>query len=184
MKAAYLADQRRRGDFSDPFLEADRRETAKLEAAAKRVHPTLHLPAIPPQPPAPAASPFPGSSTPAPSMFPQPGASSGSGQSLFSTPSLAAASAAAPASSLFSTPSSAPAAGLFGPPGFSPQSTPFASAQTPSLLGPGTPSFAPTPPIGSSPLFSLPSFATGKHAMSLFLQIYIERTMGLLWSEA
>ncbi|KAE9449759.1 hypothetical protein C3L33_18342, partial [Rhododendron williamsianum] len=36
MKAAYLADQRRRGDANDPFLEADRRETAKQEAAARR----------------------------------------------------------------------------------------------------------------------------------------------------
>ncbi|KAK4393356.1 Nuclear pore complex protein [Sesamum angolense] len=45
MKTAYLADQRRRGDGNDPFLEADRRETAKQEAAARRVHPTLHLPA-------------------------------------------------------------------------------------------------------------------------------------------
>ncbi|CAA7404317.1 unnamed protein product [Spirodela intermedia] len=162
MKTAYLADQRRRGDFSDPFLEADRRETAKLEAAAKRVHPTLHLPAIPSQSPTAAVSPFPGSSTPAPSVFPQPGGgSSGSGQSLFSTPSSAVASAAAPVSSLFSTPSSVPTSGLFGPPGFSPQSTPFAPTQTPSLLGPGTPSFMPTPSIGSSPLFSLPSFASG-----------------------
>ncbi|KAF8087551.1 hypothetical protein N665_0578s0004 [Sinapis alba] len=45
MRIAYLADQRRRGECNDPFLEADRRETAKQEAAAKRVHPTLHLPA-------------------------------------------------------------------------------------------------------------------------------------------
>ncbi|CAN6986390.1 unnamed protein product [Brassica oleracea var. botrytis] len=45
MRTAYLADQRRRGECNDPFLEADRRETAKQEAAAKRVHPTLHLPA-------------------------------------------------------------------------------------------------------------------------------------------
>ncbi|CAN6825242.1 unnamed protein product [Brassica oleracea] len=44
MRTAYLADQRRRGGCNDPFLEADRRETAKQEAAAKRVHPTLHLP--------------------------------------------------------------------------------------------------------------------------------------------
>ncbi|KAJ0251127.1 Nuclear pore complex protein NUP58 [Hirschfeldia incana] len=45
MRTAYLADQRRRGERNDPFLEADRRQTAKQEAAAKRVHPTLHLPA-------------------------------------------------------------------------------------------------------------------------------------------
>uniref|UniRef100_UPI004072FD0D NUP58 n=1 Tax=Arabidopsis thaliana TaxID=3702 RepID=UPI004072FD0D len=41
MRTSYLADQRRRGECHDPFLEADRRETAKQEAAAKRVHPTL-----------------------------------------------------------------------------------------------------------------------------------------------
>ncbi|CAH1420823.1 unnamed protein product [Lactuca virosa] len=44
MKTAYLSDQRGRGDTNDPFLEADRRETAKRAAAARRVHPTLHLP--------------------------------------------------------------------------------------------------------------------------------------------
>ncbi|XVE82723.1 hypothetical protein DITRI_Ditri16bG0029000 [Diplodiscus trichospermus] len=38
MKTAYLADQRRRGEVNDSFLEADGRETAKQEAAAKRVY--------------------------------------------------------------------------------------------------------------------------------------------------
>ncbi|KAE8690302.1 VAMP721 protein [Hibiscus syriacus] len=33
MKTTYLADHRGRGDVNDPFLEADRRETAKQEAA-------------------------------------------------------------------------------------------------------------------------------------------------------
>ncbi|XP_024978510.1 nuclear pore complex protein NUP58 isoform X2 [Cynara cardunculus var. scolymus] len=37
MKTAYLVDQRGRGDGNDPFLEADRRETAKKAAAARRV---------------------------------------------------------------------------------------------------------------------------------------------------
>ena len=45
MRTAYLADQRRRGELNDPFLEADRRETAKQEVAAKRAHPILYLPA-------------------------------------------------------------------------------------------------------------------------------------------
>lgn len=41
MKSAYLADHRRRwGEVNDPFLEADRRETARQEAASKGVHPT------------------------------------------------------------------------------------------------------------------------------------------------
>ncbi|KAL3525733.1 hypothetical protein ACH5RR_014105 [Cinchona calisaya] len=43
MKTAYLAHQHRRGDA---FLEADGRKTAKQEASARRVHPTLHLPAV------------------------------------------------------------------------------------------------------------------------------------------
>ncbi|KAK8674016.1 hypothetical protein V6N13_112322 [Hibiscus sabdariffa] len=34
MKTAYLADHHHRGDVNDPFLETDRRETAKQEAAA------------------------------------------------------------------------------------------------------------------------------------------------------
>ncbi|KAM1590089.1 hypothetical protein PS2_033954 [Malus domestica] len=45
MKTAYLVNKRRPGYGNDPFLEANRRETARQEAAAKKVHPTLHLPA-------------------------------------------------------------------------------------------------------------------------------------------
>jgi nucleoporin p58/p45 len=41
MRIAFIADRRRRGDDTNPFLEADRREVAKREVAAKRVHPTV-----------------------------------------------------------------------------------------------------------------------------------------------
>lgn len=170
MKTAYLADQRRRGGGNDPFLEADRREIAKQEAAARRVHPTLHLPANSAQPSTQGAGLFASSAMPASSVQQQPaggtsGASSGSsGLSLFSTPSAPGSS-----SSLFSTPTtSAPTSSLFGTPGFTPQSTPFGasssslfgSAQTPSLFA-SSPSFTPTPTIGSANLFSTPTLTPG-----------------------
>ncbi|XP_072952566.1 nuclear pore complex protein NUP58 [Typha angustifolia] len=168
MKTAYLNNQRRRGDGNDPFLEANRREVAKQEAASRRVHPTLHLPATP-QPTTQIAGAFPNSATSVPTP-PQPSsgpsaATAGSGLSLFSTPSPAATS-----SFLFSTPTpSAPSSTLFGSSGFSPQSTPFGTAstslfgssQTPSGFGTSTPSFASTPAMGSSPLFSTPSLGAG-----------------------
>lgn len=170
MKTAYLADLRRRGEGNDPFLEADRRETAKQEAAARRVHPTLHLPANSPQQSIQGAGLFASSVMPASNVQQQPAigtsaASSGSsGLSLLNTPAAPASS-----SSLFSTPTtSAPTSNLFGTPSFTPQSTPFGtastslfgSAQTPSLFG-SNPSFAPTQTIGSSTLFSTPTLATG-----------------------
>ncbi|KAL3833384.1 hypothetical protein ACJIZ3_008120 [Penstemon smallii] len=157
MKTAYLADQRHRGDGNNPFLEADRRETAKLEAASRRVHPTLHLPAVS-QPTTQVTGPFassaaPGASTatntPAPVL-----ASTGSGSSLFSTPSAAMTS-----SSLFSTPAtSAPTSSLFGfGTAASPQS-PFDSAST-SAFNISNPLFSTTPSSGVSN-FATP-FATG-----------------------
>lgn len=102
MKTAYLADQRRRGDFNDPFLEADRRETAKQEAAAKRVHPTLHLPTN--LQPSTQVVGLLTSTTPGASIAPQtsPAASSGGGFSHFVTP--ASTSASSMSSSLFETP--------------------------------------------------------------------------------
>ncbi|KAJ7952902.1 nuclear pore complex protein NUP58 [Quillaja saponaria] len=112
MKTAYLAEQRRRGDVNDPFLEADRRETARQEAATKRVHPTLHLPANL-QPSIQAAVLFSSSGVQPPSTGPQASAvtsaSSGSGLSLFSTPS-APSSSMSP--SLFTTPATSPLFGL------------------------------------------------------------------------
>ncbi|KAK4488355.1 hypothetical protein RD792_004113 [Penstemon davidsonii] len=157
MKTAYLADQRHRGDGNNPFLEADRRETAKLEAASRRVHPTLHLPAVS-QPTTQVTGPFASSAapggastatnTPAPVL-----ASTGSGSSLFSTPSAAMTS-----SSLFSTPAtSAPTSSLFGT-AASPQSNPFSSAST-SAFNISTPLFSTTPSSGVSN-FATP-FATG-----------------------
>ncbi|CAN1823243.1 Nuclear pore complex protein NUP58 [Linum perenne] len=139
MRAAYLVDQRRRGEGNDPFLEADRRETARQEAAAKRVHPTSHLPANS-QPSTQVAGLLPSSAAPAASTAPQtattaPGtASSGAGLSLFSTP----ASSSMAGTSLFATPAtSAPASSLFGSSGAPPQSSLF-GASSPSLFGPAS----------------------------------------------
>ncbi|WVZ60674.1 hypothetical protein U9M48_010664 [Paspalum notatum var. saurae] len=42
MKTEYLNDQRCWGDSSDPFLEANNREAAQQEAAARIIHPMLH----------------------------------------------------------------------------------------------------------------------------------------------
>jgi nucleoporin p58/p45 len=145
MKSAYLADQRRRGEGNDPFLEADRRETAKQKAAARRVHPTIHLPANS-QPSTQVAVLFSSSATLATSAAPQtslalPAASSGTGlfstptvatsSSLFSTPSLAAT----PQTSLFGT-TSTPQTSLFGPTS-TPQTSLFGQTTTPqtSLFG-------------------------------------------------
>lgn len=162
MKSAYLADQRRRGDSNDPFLEADRRQLAKQEAASKRVHPTLHLPAVS-QPSTQVAGLFAGSAAPAinapqPSLGTTP-ASSGSGFSLFTSP------AAAPSANLFSTPASAPTPSLFGSPAASPQ-PPILGTLQPSLFGP-TPaqSFGSSPATGTSPFSSTP-FASGQPAGS------------------
>lgn len=161
MKTAYLADQRRRGDGSDPFLEADRRETARQEAAAKRVHPTLHLP-VNSQPSAQVGGSFTNTATGAlvaPQTSAVTSASSGGGLSLFSTPSSAPASSMS--SSLFATPAtSASASSLFGS-GVSPQmsSSSLFAASTLSLFGSTVPSFGSTTSAGAS-LFSTP-FASG-----------------------
>ncbi|KAL9671893.1 hypothetical protein QQ045_009466 [Rhodiola kirilowii] len=165
MKMAYLADQRRRGDSDNPFLEADRRETAKLEAAAKRVHPTLHLPAAP-QPAAQGAALFSSSSALGTSTAAQTSAATSStGGGLFSTPFSAPSSTL----SLFSTPStSAPTSSLFGAStAATPQTTNFGassgslfgSASTPSLFGNTASAFGTTASTGGA-LFSTP-FASG-----------------------
>ncbi|CAH9084202.1 unnamed protein product [Cuscuta europaea] len=151
MKTAYLIDQRRRGDAGDPFLEADRRETAKQEAAARRVHPTLHLPA-PPKPPTHVTGLQSSSAMPGSSTAPQTSAvisnnSAASGSSLFSTPAIATSS-----SSLFSTPTtSAPTASLFGS-GASPQTSLFGPSST------STPAFS-NPLFGSTPSSAVTNFS-------------------------
>ncbi|KAA8547252.1 hypothetical protein F0562_003884 [Nyssa sinensis] len=140
MKTAYLADQRRRGDGNDPFLEADRRETAKQEAAARRVHPTLHLPAIS-QPSTQVAGLFASSATTGALTAPQTSAavsSASAGNPLFGTPS------AATSSSLFSTPTTSAPVSLFGSSGASPQTSLFGSLSTP------TPLFGNTAPLFGS----------------------------------
>ncbi|XP_022751315.1 nuclear pore complex protein NUP58-like [Durio zibethinus] len=159
MKTAYLTDQRRRGDVNDPFLEADRRETAKQEAAAKRVHPTLHLPANS-QTSTQVAGLFASSATPAAASASQTSAaissaSSGGGLSLFSTPSSAPASSMS--SSLFSTPTTGASiqTSLFS----SSSGSLLGSASTPSLFSSTTPAFGSTASAGGL-LFSTP-FASG-----------------------
>ncbi|XP_022132956.1 nuclear pore complex protein NUP58 [Momordica charantia] len=167
MKAAYLADQRRRGDGNDPFLEADRRETARQEAAAKRVHPTLHLPANL-QPSTQAAGLLASSGNQGASTVPQSftvatPASSGGGLSLFSTPSAPSTAS----SSLFMTPTaSVQTSSLFSSSGatapttlFGSSSAPLFSASTTTPFGSTAPSFGQSASAGSS-LFSTP-FASG-----------------------
>ncbi|KAI7730995.1 hypothetical protein M8C21_018250, partial [Ambrosia artemisiifolia] len=160
MKTAYLADQRGRGDGNDPFLEADRRETAKQVAAARRVHPTLHLPSNS-QPSTQAAGSLlaASSATPATSAAPPasaPAATGGSG--LFSSPFSATSS-----STLFSTPATSTPFPLFQSSGASPQTSIFgpSSTSTPSL-------FNSTPAAGTS-TFSTPfstNPSTGASAFS------------------
>lgn len=160
MKTAYLADQRHRGDGNDPFLEADRRETAKQEAAAKRVHPTLHLPALP-QPATQvsglfASSAMPGASTAFGAAPPASSASSGSGSgfSLLATPTAS--------SSLFSTPNIL---------GASPQSSLYGTmSATPAMAGSAS-LFASTPASGVS-TFVTP-LATGKLSFNISFTHFI-----------
>ncbi|EPS70070.1 hypothetical protein M569_04692, partial [Genlisea aurea] len=152
MKTAYLADQRGRGDCNDPFLEADRRETAKQEAAARRIHPTLHLPAVS-QPTGQAVGSL---AIGSPSVVPTatnvsaPGsAMSASGSSLFSTP---IASMTQP---LFSTPlTGASSLGTAA----TQSSSPFNTTLLKSAFGSSTPLFGSTPAAGASALTA--SFGT------------------------
>ncbi|KAL5714448.1 hypothetical protein ACHQM5_016411 [Ranunculus cassubicifolius] len=155
MKMAYLADQRRRGDVNDPFLEADRRELAKQEAAAKRVHPTLHLPSRP-QPSTQIAGLH--TTTSNTLQLPPPTSTASTGLSLFSTPTSAPSATAATSSpSLFATPTvAAPQSSIFGS---ASSGSLFGSTPTPSLFGNNTPAFGQTAATGTS-LFSTP-FASG-----------------------
>ncbi|CAN0911874.1 Nuclear pore complex protein NUP58 [Linum grandiflorum] len=158
MRAAYLVDQRRRGEGNDPFLEADRRESARQEAAAKRVHPTSHLPANS-QPSTQVAGLLTSTVAPAASTAPQT-ASSGAGLSSFSTPAFAPSSSTA-GTSLFATPAiSAPTSSLFGQTGASPQSSLFTPASTPSLFSNTASAFTSATPAAGGGLFSTP-FASG-----------------------
>ncbi|CAN1225203.1 Nuclear pore complex protein NUP58 [Linum grandiflorum] len=149
MRAAYLVDQRRRGEGNDPFLEADRRESARQEAAAKRVHPTSHLPANS-QPSTQVAGLLTSTVAPAASTAPQT-ASSGA----------FAPSSSTAGTSLFATPAiSAPTSSLFGQTGASPQSSLFTPASTPSLFSNTASAFTSATPAAGGGLFSTP-FASG-----------------------
>ncbi|KAJ0810868.1 putative nucleoporin p58/p45 [Helianthus annuus] len=159
MKTAYLADQRGRRDGNDPFLEADWRETAKQVAAARRVHPTLHLPSSS-QPSTQAAGSL-LAATPATSAAPPASALAATGGSgLFSTPFSSTSS-----SSISSTPAtSALSFPLFQSSGASPQTSIFgpSSGSAPSL-------FNSTPGATGSSLFSTPfttNPSTGASAFS------------------
>ncbi|KAA8531763.1 hypothetical protein F0562_006520 [Nyssa sinensis] len=165
MKAAYLADQRRRGDGNDPFLEADRRETAKQEAAARRVHPTLHLPAVS-QPSTKVAGLFASSATPATSTAVQTSAavlSASSGNPPFGTPP------AATSSSLFSVTTTSALVSSLGSSGASPHTSLFGSSSTPtpSLFG-STPLFGSTS-SGASTLST--SFTSGSFLSLVYISI-------------
>ncbi|CAN6196156.1 unnamed protein product [Urochloa humidicola] len=147
MKTEYLNEQRRMGNGNDPFLEANRREVAKQEAAAKRVHPTLHLPA----PAQPTIQIAPAASQPQQSSFPS-GATTSSGFSAFSTPASAPSS-----SSLFATPATpAPSGGLFGASGSAQLTTPFGTASTPTQASTPAPGFGTNTSLGGTSLFSTP----------------------------
>ncbi|KAL5201305.1 hypothetical protein ABZP36_035659 [Zizania latifolia] len=156
LKTEYLHEQRRMGYANDPFLEANRREAAKQEAAARRVHPTLHLSA-PLQPTTQNAGTA--TSQPQQSLIPS-GVTSSSAFSAFSTP------VSAPSSSiLFSTPITPTlSSNLFGTSGSSQLTTTFGTVSTPTLgstpapsgFGSTTPSFASTPASGGTSLFSTP----------------------------
>jgi nucleoporin p58/p45 len=149
MKTGYFNEQRRMGNGNDPFLDANRREAAKLEAAARRVHPTLHLPA-PAQPTTQTAGPATATSQSQQSSFPS-SATSSSAFSAFTTPASAPSS-----SSLFSTPvTPAPSGNLFGASGQTQVTTPFGTASTPTLGSMPSP-FASASALGGTSLFSTP----------------------------
>lgn len=121
MRTAFLQERHRRGDDSDPFVEAERRAVAQRDAAAKRiVHPTLHLPA-PPQPvTTPTTTPGLFGSQQQPGIFQNQSATPPASQSLFGS-------------------SPAPTANLFG------STTPTIAGASSSLFGSA---FAPTTPAG------------------------------------
>jgi len=153
MKTEYLNEQRRMGNRNDPFLEANRREAAKQEAAARRVHPTLHLPAPAPAPPAQPTTQLaaPAASQQQQSSFPS-AATLSSVFSAFSTPASAPSS-----SSLFATPTTpAPSGSLFGTSGSAQLTTPFGTASTPTLASTPAPGFGTSTSLGGTSLFSTP----------------------------
>lgn len=171
MRAAYLADQRRRGDENNPFLEADRRELAKREAAAKRVHPALHASTFSQNSPQ-VAGLYTSSAAPASSLSDMShstqsttgaftAASSGSGFSMFSAP----ASSSSSSSFLFSTTATSAPSSIFGSSGALQTPSMFGTSQTtPSMFGANTSSSlfpSATAAASSSSMFSSSAFGTG-----------------------
>jgi nucleoporin p58/p45 len=149
MKTDYLNEQCRMGNGNNPFLAANRREAAKLEAAARRVHPTLHLPASA-QPTTQIAAPATAAGQPQQSSFPS-GTTLSSAFSTFATPVSVTSS-----SSLFSTPvTPSPSGNLFGASGQTQLTTPFGTPSTPTLGSTPSP-FASTSALSGTSLFSTP----------------------------
>ncbi|CAO2830806.1 unnamed protein product [Amaranthus hypochondriacus] len=173
MRTAYLNHQRHHEDACNPFLEADRREAARHEAAAKRVHPTMHLSAaaLPTIQVAGllASSGSPGvSSTAATSGAP---ISSSFGLGF---PSLLATPATVPMSTMFAPPATVSSSILFATPASGSLPTPSATPASGSLPTPSaTPARTSSQTLFTIPenacartLFATPSSAAGS---SLFL---------------
>ncbi|KAH0894033.1 hypothetical protein HID58_056462, partial [Brassica napus] len=162
MRTAYLADQRRRGECNDPFLEADRRETAKQEAAAKRVHPTLHLP---------AATTTTSTSTQASTQVTGLITSSG----VSNAPQTPAAFPTSGAGLFPDTPASVPSSSLFATPVRPVFGAPPASGSLfgqPSPSNPATPSQFAGPSPGSGAKFSSLTVSTSLRFQTLFFTKY------------
>ncbi|OEL32638.1 hypothetical protein BAE44_0006346 [Dichanthelium oligosanthes] len=147
MKTQYLNDRRCRSDLSNPFLKANRREEAKQEAAARIIHPMLHL-SPPGQPTTLVAVPMISNQLEQTSFPTVPTSPS-------SYPTLAMPSVLPPSSTQTSP---APLTSPFSSPGSVLQSTPFGSFSTlaagampaASLFGTGI-------PYSATSLFPIPS---------------------------
>lgn len=146
MRSAFLSARHRRGDDSDPFVEAERRAVAQRDAAAKRiVHPTLHLP-LPQQTPVAASAPSPAPS----SLF-------GGAQQIATPQTQPTATTTPPTQSLFgSTTATTTTPSFFGA-----TTTPAATpASTSSLFGASFGATTATPAAGSTPAASGGLFGT------------------------
>ncbi|MQM08709.1 hypothetical protein Taro_041565 [Colocasia esculenta] len=154
VKTAYLACKRRQGDRNDPFLEANRQETAKRQTADRNVHLALHLPVISSQPSSEAAGMITNpASLGATSIS---GGAPGSCFSLFGTAASTLASVYASSSSLFSAPtSSVPASSLFNLSAIAPQFITLGSTQPSSSSASASSSTHFLAPTSSAPTSSL-----------------------------
>lgn len=169
-RTTYLSNQRKRGDDNNPFLEADRREVAKKEAAAKRVHPTLQA-STSSQLSTQAAGLL---SNATPSSAPSSGTSGStsllfSGSTPFSAFNVAGSLTSASAPS-FSTPSlslfgstSAPSSSIFGSSGLPAVPSLLSSGMSSSIFGSG-----PAGGSSSSPLSTFSGASAASSSSPLF----------------